>query len=225
VCLCFYRCCCVRLCLPLPCLCLCLCPRAPCVYAASIRSGERKLAILCLLHSTMLLSSFYVVPFCFCQRCTRRPKFVYSDANLSTPVALITGVSPQCSPPSASCCAKCNRDHTGLPDPELVPTCSQCKHPPTDWTYTQLQPLQGFQPQAELQSAGRSGGSGNGGNGGSGRAASSTQALSPIDAAAHTTVPRKTDDPLAPAMVAAAVTEQVIVMSSRAIRRGRLPAA
>ena len=224
MCLCFYRCCCVRLCLPLPCLCLCLCPRAPCVYAASIRSGERKLAILCLLHSTMLLSSFYVVPFCFCQRCTRRPKFVYSDANLSTPVALITGVSPQCSPPSASCCAKCNRDHTGLPDPELVPTCSQCKHPPTDWTYTQLQPLQGFQPQAELQSSGQSGGSGNG-NGGSGRAASSMQALSPIDAAAHTTVPRKTDDPLAPAVVAAAVTEQVIVMSSRAIRRGRLPVA
>ena len=57
-----------------------------------------------------------------------RPKFVYSDENLSTPIALITGVSPQCSPPTEECCSKCNMDHSGQPDPELVPTCSQVPH-------------------------------------------------------------------------------------------------
>ena len=89
-----------------------------------------------------------------------RPKFVYSDANnMTTPVALITGVSASCSPPSAACCARCNRTVSGAPSEQPHGTCSQCKHGwqecynghcgggspgGMDYTYTVLQPLVGF---------------------------------------------------------------------------------
>eukprot|EP01052_Picozoa_sp_SAG31_P019787 SAG31_NODE_1459_length_8254_cov_4.297854_7_plen_144_part_00 len=79
-----------------------------------------------------------------------RPKFVYKR---STPIALITGVSASCSPPSATCCARCNRTTSGH---YSAPTCSQCKHGwqhceggrcfggskgGMDYTYTLLEPL------------------------------------------------------------------------------------
>ena len=78
-----------------------------------------------------------------------RPKFVYSDETMTRPVAVITGVSQAfgfvdghvCSKASKACCATCNHTVTGHYEP---PTCSQCKHPPTDYTYTQLEPLYGF---------------------------------------------------------------------------------
>ena len=89
-----------------------------------------------------------------------RPKFVYADSNnMTTPVALITGVSAACSPPSAACCARCNRSVSGAPSGQPQGTCSQCKHGwqtctdgkcsggskgGMDYTYTVLQPLAGF---------------------------------------------------------------------------------
>lgn len=88
-----------------------------------------------------------------------RPKFVYSDHHMTTPVALITGVSAACSPPSAACWARCNRTVSGSPSKQPAGTCSQCKHGwqechagrcgggsagGMDYTFTLLQPLRGF---------------------------------------------------------------------------------
>ena len=75
-----------------------------------------------------------------------RPKFVFADASMTTPVAVVTGVSEACSPPSEACCARCNRTVGGGWE---APACSQCKHPPTDYTYTQLEPLAGFDRHAD----------------------------------------------------------------------------
>jgi hypothetical protein len=47
---------------------------------------------------------------------------------MTTPVALITGVSAACSPPSAACWARCNRTVSGSPSKQPAGTCSQCKH-------------------------------------------------------------------------------------------------
>jgi len=74
-----------------------------------------------------------------------RPKFVFADTAMTTPAAVITGVSAQCSPPSEECCGKCS------PNDDLQ-VCSQCKHPPTDFTYTVLQPFVGFEGSQAMAS-------------------------------------------------------------------------
>lgn len=96
-----------------------------------------------------------------------RPKLVFGGPQHTVPIGLVTGVSAACSPPSAACCARCNRSTTGAPTP---PTCSQCKHGwqhcegghcyggskgGMDYTYTVFEPLGGVNP------ASHTGGEGN----------------------------------------------------------------
>ena len=60
-----------------------------------------------------------------------RPHLVFADKNMTRPTGVITAVSSQ---PIGPMCDSCKQG-----------ACSQCKVTPgRDWTYTQLQPFEGF---------------------------------------------------------------------------------